>query len=54
MLQDHLQITRAPMVDVNGDEDGANDDEAGPSGGGGGYTVKEEDFDVFNYCYIRF
>ena len=52
-LQDHLQITGAPMLDLTGEPDeewqsgGANNDEAGPSGGGG-YTVKEEDFDVFN------
>ena len=57
-LQDHLEITGAPLLDLTGDEDGgANDDETRPSdgdggagpGGGGGYTVKEEDFDVFNY-----
>ena len=52
-LQDHLQITGAPMLDLTGEPDeewhsgdDANNDEVGPNGGG--YTVKEEEFDVFN------
>ena len=56
-LHDHLLITGAPLLDLTDDDGGANNDEAGPSGGGGddedgsggGYTVKEEDYDVFNY-----
>ena len=50
-LQDHLQISGAPLLDLTGNEagpSGANNDEAGPSGWGSGDTVKEEDFDVFN------
>ena len=39
-LHDHIQITGAPLVNLTG---GANDDEAGPSGSGGG--GKKEDGD---------
>ena len=50
-LHDHLQITGAPLLDLTGNGDGGtNDDKVGPSVDGGGYTVKEEDYVIFNYC----
>ena len=41
LLQDHIAITRAPMLDLTGEGDddsfssGTNDDEVGPNGTGG-------------------
>ena len=45
LLQDHIAITRAPMLDLTGEGDddsfssGTNDDEVGPNGTGGNHFV---------------